>query len=77
MLDRAPVFPDNALRRTSAWGNAFLERDHIARRSGRPAVPLAPHAAAGAPAATPAAPATPTATPIASPASAPRKDAPS
>ncbi len=32
MLDRAPVFQDNELRRTSAWGNAFLGRDHIAKR---------------------------------------------
>ncbi|HEY4751952.1 MAG TPA: methylenetetrahydrofolate reductase C-terminal domain-containing protein, partial [Candidatus Limnocylindrales bacterium] len=49
MLDRAPVFQDNALRRTSAWGNAFLDRDHIARRLGRAAVPMAPAAAAPAP----------------------------
>ncbi len=48
MLDRAPVIQDNALRRTSAWGNAFLERDHIARRNGRAAVPLAPAATAHA-----------------------------
>ncbi len=32
MLDRAPAFQDNGLRRTSAWGNAFLGRDHIAKR---------------------------------------------
>jgi methylenetetrahydrofolate reductase (NADPH) len=31
MLDRPPVITDNALRRTSAWGNAFLERDHSAK----------------------------------------------
>jgi methylenetetrahydrofolate reductase (NADPH) len=49
MLDRAPVFQDNALRRTSAWGNAFLDRDHIARRLGRAAVPMAPAAASPAP----------------------------
>jgi len=42
LLDRAPVLQDNALRRTSAWGNAFLERDHIARRLGRAAIPMAP-----------------------------------
>ena len=35
MLDRAPVLTDNALQRTSAWGNAFLDRDHIAKRNGR------------------------------------------
>jgi len=45
MLDRAPVLQDNALRRTSAWGNAFLERDHIARRLGRAALPVVPTAA--------------------------------
>ena len=42
LLDRAPVLQDNALARTSAWGNAFLERDHIARRLGRAPVPMAP-----------------------------------
>ncbi len=46
MLDRAPVIQDNALQRTSAWGNAFLERDHIARRLGRLALPMAPAGAA-------------------------------
>jgi len=30
MLDRAPVIQDNGLRRTSAWGNTFLGRDHYA-----------------------------------------------
>ncbi len=44
MLDRAPVIQDNSLQRTSAWGNAFLERDHIARRMGRAALPMAPAA---------------------------------
>ncbi|HEX5827029.1 MAG TPA: methylenetetrahydrofolate reductase C-terminal domain-containing protein [Candidatus Limnocylindrales bacterium] len=35
MLDRAPVVQDNALRRTSAWANTFLERDnHAKRRAG-------------------------------------------
>jgi methylenetetrahydrofolate reductase (NADPH) len=29
MLERDPVLMDNALRRTSAWGNAFLGRDHV------------------------------------------------
>jgi methylenetetrahydrofolate reductase (NADPH) len=47
LLDRAPVLQDNALRRTSAWGNAFLERDHIARRLGRAAIPMAPAPALG------------------------------
>ncbi len=32
MLDRAPVLQDNALRRTSAWANTYLGRDHFARR---------------------------------------------
>ena len=54
MLDRAPVLQDNALRRTSAWGNAFLDRDHIAKRNGRMALPVvqapAPKPAVAAPA---------------------------
>jgi methylenetetrahydrofolate reductase (NADPH) len=33
MLDRPIVIQDNALRRTSAWGNTFLGRDHFARRA--------------------------------------------
>jgi methylenetetrahydrofolate reductase (NADPH) len=33
MLDRPAVITDNALRRTSAWANSFLERDQIARRA--------------------------------------------
>jgi len=40
MLDRAPVLQDNALRRTSAWGNAFLDRDHVAKRNGRMQLPV-------------------------------------
>lgn len=32
MLDRPPTIPDYALRRTSAWANTFLGRDHAARR---------------------------------------------
>ncbi len=32
MLERPPVLTDNALRRTSAWANAFTGRDHIGRR---------------------------------------------
>jgi methylenetetrahydrofolate reductase (NADPH) len=51
MLDRAPVFQDNALQRTSAWGNAFLDRDHIAKRLGRAQLPVveAPSVAKAAP----------------------------
>jgi methylenetetrahydrofolate reductase (NADPH) len=30
MLERLPVVQDNALRRTSAWANTFLGRDHFA-----------------------------------------------
>jgi methylenetetrahydrofolate reductase (NADPH) len=32
MLDRPPTIPDNALRRTSAWANTYLGRDHVTRR---------------------------------------------
>lgn len=32
MLERPVVFKDGALKGTSAWANAFLERDHRARR---------------------------------------------
>ncbi len=35
MLDRPPVVADNALRRTSAWANTFLGRDHFAAREGK------------------------------------------
>ncbi len=49
MLERPIVIQDNNLRRTSAWGNTFLGRDHFARRS----------AALEAPATAPAGPATP------------------
>jgi methylenetetrahydrofolate reductase (NADPH) len=31
MLDREPVVQDNELRRTSAWANTFLGRDHYGR----------------------------------------------
>ena len=31
MLERPPVIVDNGLRRTSAWANTFLERDHFAK----------------------------------------------
>jgi len=31
MLERAPAVPDNALRRTSAWANTYLGRDHTTR----------------------------------------------
>jgi len=33
MLRRPPVIQDNALRRTSAWANTYLGRDHFARRA--------------------------------------------
>ena len=33
MLDRPPAIADNALRRTSAWANTYLGRDHVTRRS--------------------------------------------
>ncbi len=33
MLERPIVIGDNNLRRTSAWGNTFLGRDHFARRA--------------------------------------------
>jgi hypothetical protein len=36
MLDRPPVIQDNALRRTSAWANTFLGRDHVARLAAEP-----------------------------------------
>ena len=68
MLDRAPVLQDNALRRTSAWGNAFLDRDHIAKRNGRMALPVLP-----APAPKPAVAAP---KPVAAPAEAPKADGP-
>jgi methylenetetrahydrofolate reductase (NADPH) len=31
MLERPPVIQDNALRRSSAWANTFLGRDHFYR----------------------------------------------
>ena len=37
MLERPPVFVDNALRRTSAWANTFLGRDHVGRAAARSA----------------------------------------
>jgi methylenetetrahydrofolate reductase (NADPH) len=36
LLDRPPVLQDNALRRTSAWANTFLGRDHFARAAVAP-----------------------------------------
>ncbi len=45
MLDRAPVIQDNRLRRTSAWANTFLRRDHFGPDPAAVSVP--------APAATP------------------------
>lgn len=41
MLDRPPVVTDNRLRRTSAWANTFLGRDHFARRAQLSAAPPA------------------------------------
>ena len=48
MLDRPPVITDNRLRRTSAWANTFLGRDHAATRhpSAAPDPAPAPVAAA-------------------------------
>ncbi len=34
MLDRRPVMQDNSLRRTSAWANTFLGRDHFGGQKG-------------------------------------------
>ena len=34
MLERRPILQDNALRRTSAWANHFLGRDHFAKQKG-------------------------------------------
>ncbi len=42
MLDRAPVLQDNDLRRTSAWANTFLGRDHYAARAADAAATLPP-----------------------------------
>jgi methylenetetrahydrofolate reductase (NADPH) len=36
MLERPPAIPDNALRRTSAWANTYLGRDHVTRRLAPP-----------------------------------------
>jgi hypothetical protein len=52
---------DNNLRRTSAWGNTFLGRDHYARRAAEEAALAAPGAVPAlastpAPAAAPSAP---------------------
>jgi methylenetetrahydrofolate reductase (NADPH) len=68
MLDRAPVLQDNALRRTSAWGNAFLDRDHIAKRNGRLRLPVVE---APKPKPAVAAPVTPVTEPEAAPGAAP------
>ena len=51
MLERPAMVGDNDLRRTSAWGNTFLGRDHFGRRAGLDVI---------------AAPATPAVTPPAS-----------
>jgi len=42
MLDRLPVIQDNELRRTSAWANTFLGRDHTGRRAAEVASALPP-----------------------------------
>jgi methylenetetrahydrofolate reductase (NADPH) len=47
MLDREPVLVDNALRRTSAWANTFLGRDHYGRQAAAAAASAA-RATAGA-----------------------------
>jgi methylenetetrahydrofolate reductase (NADPH) len=53
MLERPPVLVDNALRRTSAWANTYLGRDHYGRAAAAAGGPDAP---AGPAAAAPAAP---------------------
>jgi len=39
MLERPPVLVDNALRRTSAWANTYLGRDHYGREAAAAAAP--------------------------------------
>jgi len=56
MLDRAPVIQDNDLRRTSAWGNTFLGRDHFATGSKAALSATAPAPAPARPALAPATP---------------------
>ena len=48
MLDREPVLVDNALRRTSAWANTFLGRDHYGRQAAAAAASAAAMEAPGA-----------------------------
>ena len=80
MLDRAPVIQDNRLRRTSAWANTFLGRDHFgphpaaaaAATAGTPVTPLTP-ATPGAPAPVPHLAVASGPTPIATPATTPEK----
>jgi hypothetical protein len=48
MLDRPPVIQDNALRRTSAWANTFLRRDHFAKLDAVAAAVAPPAAPAAA-----------------------------
>ena len=56
MLDRPPVLVDNALRRTSAWANTYLGRDHYGRAAAAAAaIELAPARPATEPASQPAA----------------------
>ena len=75
MLDRAPVVQDNELRRTSAWANTFLGRDHYATDSKAALAVTAPPKPApklAAPAST-AAPTAPAAAASAAPATTPEK----
>jgi methylenetetrahydrofolate reductase (NADPH) len=56
MLDRSPVVIDNALRRTSAWANTYLGRDHYGRAAAALTAATPTAATPGAPASTPASP---------------------
>ena len=60
LLDRPPVVVDNALRRTSAWANTYLGRDHYGRAaagaSSAAERPAAEPSLASTPSPTPAAP---------------------
>lgn len=46
MLQHAPVVQDQGLRGTSSWANSWLGRDHIGRRAGSAAAPIAQRAVA-------------------------------
>jgi hypothetical protein len=52
MLDRPPVLVDNALRRTSAWANTYLGRDHYGRAAAAQAAAMATPATPTNPAST-------------------------